>query len=111
MPSPDQSLAVAIKGYAWLPDLRRRHHGRPVRMRLAGLPAVGISGPAAVEFFYGAGNFERRSALPPFVVNTLFGRGAVHTKDGTAHHDRKALFVDLLMTDGIDALAKLAGEE
>nr|WP_296076870.1 cytochrome P450 [uncultured Actinoplanes sp.] len=106
----DQTLAAAAKGYAWLPDLRRKHHGRPFVVRIAGRRAVGISGPDAARFFYEPGNLERRDAIPLPVVDTLFGRGAVHTLDGQAHAVRKALFVALLMDDGIDTLAKLAGE-
>ncbi|GAA0491180.1 cytochrome P450 [Paractinoplanes deccanensis] len=106
----DQSLAFAAKGYAWLPDLRRQSHGRPVEMRVGGQRAVAISGPDAARFFYGKGNLERHDALPPNVIATLFGKG-VHTLDGEAHRARKALFVALLMNaDGIDSLAKLAGE-
>jgi fatty-acid peroxygenase len=106
----DQTLALAIKGYAWLPDLRRRAGGRPVRMRVMGQRAVGIEGPGATRFFYGEGNLERHNALPHPVVAALFGKGAVHTLDGAAHRARKAIFVSLLMNDGIEALAKTAGE-
>ena len=106
----DQTLAVAINGYAWLPDLRRRADGRPVRTRVMGRRAVAVEGPHAVRFFYDEGNLERHSALPHPVVATLFGKGAVHTLDGAAHRARKAIFVSLLMNDGVEALAKLTGE-
>ncbi|MEU4239891.1 cytochrome P450 [Actinoplanes sp. NPDC026619] len=106
----DQTLALAIKGYAWLPDLRRRTHGGPAPIRLLGKPAVAIGGPAAAQFFYAAGNVERHGAIPGMVLDTLFGRGAVHTLDGRAHELRKALFVGLLMGDGPDTLAKHVGE-
>ncbi|XVU26780.1 cytochrome P450 [Actinoplanes sp. CA-054009] len=110
MATPDQTLAFAAKGYAWLPDLRRRWHGRPVETRVAGRRAVAISGPDAARFFYGEGDLERHDALPPNVIATLFGPG-VHTLDGEAHRARKALFVALLMdSDGVDTLAKLTGE-
>jgi fatty-acid peroxygenase len=107
----DQTLAAGLKGYAWLPDLRRRHHGRPVHLRVLGRRAVAICGPEAVRFFYDERHLERHTALPHPVVATLFGQGAVHTLDGEAHRHRKALFVALLMNDGADVLAKLAGEE
>ncbi len=106
----DQTLAIAIKGYAWLPDLRRRAGGRPVPMRVMGQRAVGIEGPHATRFFYDEGNLERHSALPYPIVATLFGKGAVHTLDGAVHRARKAIFVSLLMNDGVETLAKLAGE-
>ncbi|GLY01332.1 cytochrome P450 [Actinoplanes sp. NBRC 101535] len=105
----DQTLALALKGYAWLPDLRRRSPGEPVRIRVMGQPAVVICGPSAARFFYGHGNLERHSALPGLVVRTLFGRGAVHTLDDEAHRHRKALFTSLLLGDGIERLAGLAG--
>jgi fatty-acid peroxygenase len=111
MVSIDQTLLIALKGYAWLPDLRRRTNGRPVAIRVMGQRAVAIGGPEAARFFYGDGNLERHTALPHPVVATLFGRGAVHTLDGPAHRHRKAMFVDLLTGDGIDRLAELAEEE
>jgi len=110
MAAPDQTLAAAIKGYTWLPDLRRGSHGRPVPIRVLGRRAVVVGGPSAAQFFYAEGNLERHTALPHPVVSTLFGKGAVHTLDGDAHRHRKALFVTLLMGDGIETLAKLAGE-
>ncbi len=106
----DQTLSFATKGYAWLPDLRRRSRGRPLPIRFGGQPAVVLSGPDAARFFYDQGNLERHTALPSPVVDTIFGRG-VHTLDGEAHKARKALFVALLMhEDGVDTLASLAGK-
>ncbi|MCY1144614.1 cytochrome P450 [Actinoplanes sp. Pm04-4] len=106
----DQTLPFATKGYAWLPDLRRRSHNRPIPMRFGGQRAVAVSGPDAARFFYGEGHLERHDALPEPVVDTLFGRG-VHTLDDEAHRARKALFVALLMhQDGIDTLATLTGK-
>jgi fatty-acid peroxygenase len=110
MPELDQTLAVAIKGYAWLPDLRRRAAGRPVPLRVMGRRAVAVEGPHATRFFYAEGNLERHGALPHPVVATLFGKGAVHTLDGAAHRARKAILVSLLMNDGVETLAKMAGE-
>jgi fatty-acid peroxygenase len=106
----DQTLVAGIKGYAFLPDLRRRHHGLPAPLRVMGQRAVAISGPEAARFFYDESHLERHTALPHPVVATLFGKGAVHTLDGEAHRHRKALFVALLMDDGVDTLAKLVGE-
>ncbi|MGA5193040.1 cytochrome P450 [Streptomyces exfoliatus] len=110
--TPDSTAALLLKGYTWLPDLRRRHDGAPVRARLLGRPVRILHGPRDVDFFYDERHVRRTGALPGFVLDTLFGRGAVHTLDGTAHHVRKKLFLDTL-TDpgGVRALADLAGEE
>ena len=108
---PDQTPLIPIKGYAWLPDVRRRAHGQPARLRVLGQRAVAISGPDAVRFCYEPGNLERHDALPRMVVTTLVGKGGVHTLDGQAHEARKALCTALLQAeDGIDTLAKMVGE-
>ncbi|WP_234426456.1 cytochrome P450 [Streptomyces niger] len=92
----DSTLPLLLEGYAWLPDRRRRNGGAPVRTRLLGKPAIALHGRDAVRFFYDESHIHRRDALPGPVLDTLFGRGAVHTLDGEQHRVRKALFVHLL---------------
>ncbi|MFD6418657.1 cytochrome P450 [Streptomyces sp. NPDC060194] len=102
----DSTLALMTNGYAWLPDRRRRGGGAPVRTRLLGRDTVAIHGPDAVRFFYDDRHVRRSGALPGPLLDTLFGRGAVHTLDGRAHRVRKALFVALLGDrGGLDSLA------
>ncbi|MEV5439354.1 cytochrome P450 [Streptomyces sp. NPDC052682] len=95
-PITDSSLALLAKGYAWLPDRRRRTTAPLVRARLMGQHAVALCGPQAVRFFYDERHVERGSALPGPVLSTLFGHGAVHTLDGPAHRVRKEMFLSLL---------------
>ncbi|MFB7950150.1 cytochrome P450 [Kitasatospora phosalacinea] len=95
-PRWDSTLPLLARGYAWLPDLRRRHPGPVVRTRLAGRPAVALHGPEAVRFFYDERHVERAGALPEPVRSTLFGHGAVHSLDGPVHRLRKAMFLSLL---------------
>ncbi|MFI1189892.1 cytochrome P450 [Streptomyces californicus] len=92
----DSTLPLLLHGYAWLPDRRRRSGGAPVHTRLLGKKAVALHGPAAVRFFYDEQHIHRNDALPQPVIDTLFGRGAVHTLDGERHQVRKALFTGLL---------------
>ncbi|WP_405652241.1 cytochrome P450 [Streptomyces sp. RK9] len=103
----DSTLALIAQGYAWLPDRYRRSRGKPVRCRLMGKNAVALHGPEAVRFFYDESHIERHGALPGPVLDTLFGRGAVHTLDGSEHQVRKALFMSLLKDRGsLDSLAE-----
>ncbi|MGW7493129.1 cytochrome P450 [Streptomyces luteogriseus] len=95
-PVADSSLALLAKGYAWLPDRRRRTTTPLVRARLMGQPAVVLHGPEAVRFFYDERHVQRRTALPGPVLSTLFGHGAVHTLDGPDHRVRKEMFLSLL---------------
>src|SRR4051794_37156033 len=93
----DDTLGLALGGYAWLPSLRRRAKGAPaVHTRLLGQRAVALSGPDAVPFFYDEANVRRHTAIPGPVQGTLFGHGAVHSLDGDRHRRRKAMFLSIL---------------
>ncbi|TYP82914.1 cytochrome P450 [Blastococcus xanthinilyticus] len=109
MPRLENGLKLLAKGYAWLPDERRRSGARTVATRLGGMPAYGIQGPDAARFLYDEDHVRRSHAIPEPVQGTLFGKGAVHTLDGEMHHVRKAMFVALLMReDGIASLVREA---
>lgn len=92
----DQTAPLLLKGYGWLPDLRRATPGEVVHTRVMGQRAVGLRGPDAARFFYDEDHVERHTAIPGLVQSTLFGHGAVHTLDGDAHRRRKALFLSVL---------------
>jgi fatty-acid peroxygenase len=103
-PLLDDTLRLLAKGYTWLPDRRRASGSSTVRTRLLGMPAVGLKGPEAARFFYDEDHVRRSGALPEPVRATIFGKGAVHTLDGEVHRVRKAMFVGLLMGEGISSL-------
>ncbi|MEU2027154.1 cytochrome P450 [Streptomyces sp. NPDC016469] len=101
----DSTLSLLLRGYAWLPDRRRRSGGAPVRTRLLGKRVIALHGPAAVRFFYDGNHIRRHGALPEPVIDTLFGQGAVHTLDGEPHRVRKGMFLHLLEDpEGVRAL-------
>ncbi|MFC8536624.1 cytochrome P450 [Streptomyces sp. NPDC057249] len=101
----DSTLSLLLRGYAWLPDRRRRSGGAPVRTRLLGRRVIALHGPAAVRFFYDEDHIRRHGALPEPVIDTLFGQGAVHTLDGEPHRVRKGMFLHLLKDpEGVRAL-------
>ncbi|TFV47782.1 cytochrome P450 [Blastococcus sp. TF02A_35] len=103
----ENGLKLLSKGYAWLPDERRRAGSRAVGVLLGGLPATGIEGPEAARFLYDEDHVRRAHAIPEPVQGTLFGKGAVHTLDGEMHRVRKAMFVALLMrSEGIASLVE-----
>jgi len=64
MPLLDQGLPLLTKGYAWLPDLRRRVGRRAFRIRLGGMPAAVVEGPDGVRWFYDEDHVRRAGALP-----------------------------------------------
>ncbi|PWR04958.1 cytochrome P450 [Micromonospora acroterricola] len=105
----DDALPLALEGYAWLPNRLRQADADVLRTRLLGQRAVALHGPAAARFFYDERHVRRHGAIPGPVQSTLFGHGAVHTLDGTAHRVRKELLVGLLMNGGIDGLVERSG--
>jgi len=108
-PIRDSSAAFLLKGYAWLPDGRRRSSDGVVETRLMGRPAFGIGGPAATRFFYDERHVRRSGAIPGFVQSTLFGHGSVHTLDSLAHRRRKAMYLALFTPDRIGDLVAHTG--
>ncbi|KMO93415.1 cytochrome P450 [Streptomyces roseus] len=111
-PWTDSTLPLLAAGYAWLPDRMRATDGEPVRTRLLGRPVIALRGPEAIGFFYDERHVKRTAALPGPVLDTLFGRGAVHTLDGDAHRVRKAMFLALLKDGaGVSALAEHVAQQ
>ncbi|WHT22170.1 cytochrome P450 [Crossiella sp. CA-258035] len=95
-PLTDNSAALLVEGYAWLPDRLREADGAVVRTRLMGQPTLCLTGPEAARFFYDEHNIRRQTAIPGPVQSTLFGHGAVHTLDGAEHRCRKDLFLSVV---------------
>ncbi|WP_282692540.1 cytochrome P450 [Streptomyces sp. CC208A] len=96
-PGADRTVALFLKGYGWLPPRTGAETGTgPLPIRLFGRPAVVLRGPGAVPFFYDERHALRSGALPGPVLDTLFGRGAVHTLDSAGHRVRKELFLSWL---------------
>ncbi|SCL30951.1 cytochrome P450 [Micromonospora inyonensis] len=106
---PDDTIALAVEGYAWLPDRRRRAATDAVPMRLLGRRAVALRGPEAARFFYDDRHVRRHGALPEPVLSTLLGHGGAQTLDGVAHRVRKAMFLALLTGGGVDDLVARTG--
>ncbi|RZU53944.1 fatty-acid peroxygenase [Krasilnikovia cinnamomea] len=106
----DDTLRLALQGYGWLPNRRRRATGAAVHTRIMGRRAVGLCGPQAARFFYDEDHIRRHGAVPEPVRSTLFGHGAVHTLDGDAHRIRKAMFLSLVRPDDVAALLRHTAE-
>lgn len=95
-PALDSTLAVLRDGYTFIWDRCRQFNSDLFLTRVLGQRAVCIHGREAASLFYDEDRFERHPALPRRVVTSLFGKGAVHTLDDSAHHHRKAAFLSLM---------------
>jgi fatty-acid peroxygenase len=92
------------EGYLWLPRRLQSSGGAPVRTRLGAMSVTGLTGSAALEFFYDENHVRRRGAIPRPILSTLFGHGAVHTLDGPQHRERKAMFLSLMSPHAVGPL-------
>src|SRR5699024_9451709 len=93
----DNTLKVMKQGYLYITNQRKRLGSENIfeTRALGGKKIIVISGKDAAELFYDNDKIERSATLPKRVVNTLFGKGAIHTTTGNKHIDRKALFMSL----------------
>jgi fatty-acid peroxygenase len=101
----DSSAAALLEGYDWLPVRRARGVDGVAHTRVLGQRAVGLCGTDAARFFYDEDHVRRHTAVPWPVQNTLFGRHAVHTLDGTRHRARKDYFLTAVTPVSAKALA------
>ncbi|MHC0552693.1 cytochrome P450 [Salinicoccus sp. CNSTN-B1] len=97
----DNTLKAMKEGYLYTTNQRKRLGAENIfeTRGLGGKRILVLSGKKAAETFYDNDRIERSGTLPKRIVNTLFGKGAIHTTTGKKHIDRKALFMSL-MTEG-----------
>jgi len=92
-------------GYRALPDERRKRDGADLFVsHLLGRRTVVVRGEDGARLFYDEDVVARAGAIPPPLGWLLFGRGAVHSLDGAAHRERKAMFLDLLAAERTEPL-------
>ena len=94
--SADSTMALLRQGYTFISDRCRQLGNDVFRTRLLLTPAVCLQGEEAARVFYAPDRFTRRRALPMFTFRLLQDKGSVAALDGTAHHHRKRMFLDLL---------------
>lgn len=102
----DRSLFLLRAGYPYLGRLRGRSPA--VRAWLLGQPVVVVGGAEGARAFYDSDRFQRAHAIPRALRRTLFGEGAVHGLDGTAHRVRKAMFLAAVAPASVARLTGIA---
>ena len=93
---PDSTVRLALEGYNFIGNRRRRLGSDAFGCRLLLRPAVCIGGPEAAKLFYNTNRFRRRGVAPRRVLKTLLGEGGIHGLDGAAHIRRKAMFLGFM---------------
>src|SRR4051812_44856141 len=100
----DSTFALLNEGYNFIGNRCRKFHSDIFLTRVMGQRAVCIHGREAAKVFYDETEFQRAGALPRRVVTSLFGKNAIHTLDGDAHHRRKTAFLSLMSPANLERL-------
>jgi fatty-acid peroxygenase len=104
---PDDTLALALEGYAFIGNRCRALNTDVFETRLMLQRTICMRGVEAARMFYDRERIQREGAAPLRVQATLFGKGGVQSLDGEAHLARKRLFVSLLERGSITRLASM----
>ncbi|WP_166982304.1 cytochrome P450 [Paramicrobacterium fandaimingii] len=92
----DQSMAFLAEGYRFGQRRFDEYGADAFRTHLMGRPVLFLRGTEAARFFYEGQRFTRSGAMPRSVQHSLQDEGSVQALVGEAHHERKALFLNLL---------------
>ncbi|WP_085033367.1 cytochrome P450 [Ensifer aridi] len=97
--SLDSTLALHREGYSFI-SKRCDELGTDIfRTRLMLHPVICMRGEDATRLFYEGGDVTRVGAMPSFVLRLLQDKDSVQQLDGEAHRRRKAMFVEVTMTE------------
>ena len=107
----DNSIALLLEGYLFMPNRFNRYGTDIFQTRLFGEKVTCIKGEEAAKFFYDNDRFQRKGAAPKRVQKTLFGENGVQGLDDAEHKHRKALFMSLMTPDRLKILTEITREQ
>ncbi|MCA1369643.1 hypothetical protein I6F15_19830 [Bradyrhizobium sp. BRP14] len=97
--SLDSTLALLREGYSFI-SKRCDELGTDIfRTRLMLHPVICMRGEDAARLFYVDSELTRVGAMPSFVLRLLQDKDSVQQLDGEAHRRRKAMFIEVTMTE------------
>jgi fatty-acid peroxygenase len=107
----DRTLSIFKDGYEFIQKRTQKHHLDVYETKVLGQKVALLSGEAGVKLFYDNEKMKRNGAMPPHILNTLFGKGGVQTLDGKSHEHRKRLFMSLMTPEGLKDLHKITTKQ
>lgn len=107
----DSTIAMLRDPYRYI-SRRAAELGEDVfETRLLLRPTTCMTGVEAAGIFYDPVRFQRAGAAPPALQKTLFGQGGVQGLDNEDHRQRKAMFLQIVQPDLVEALAEAMTRE
>ncbi|MFP3358433.1 cytochrome P450 [Planococcus sp. SIMBA_143] len=107
----DNTLSLLGEGFDFLPGRRKELGSDIFETRLLGKKVVCMAGEEAAELFYNNDYFKRSGAAPLPLEQTLFGRGAVHGRDGEDHHQQKRMFLSMMTPERLEDAKRMMIQE
>lgn len=103
----DSTLAFLADPYRYLSRTARELGSDIFEMRLGLGQTICLTGEEGAALFCDNDRFTHQGAAPEPLRATLFGAGGVQGLDGTAHHHRKAMFMQLMGGDSVARLGSI----
>jgi fatty-acid peroxygenase len=103
--SPDSSLALLRDPYRFIARRAGKLGEDVFETRVLLRRTICLVGREAGRLFYDDARLQRVGAAPGVLQKTLFGAGGVQGLDGDRHRHRKAMFLDVVDPEAVQALA------
>jgi fatty-acid peroxygenase len=103
----DNTIPFLREAYTFISRRCDRLNSDLFTTRIMLTPVVCMRGAEAARIFYDGDRFTRQGAMPQTVMRLLQDKGSVQSLDGTAHRQRKAMFMSLMSPHGIARIADL----
>lgn len=107
----DSTINLLTEGYLFIPNRMRKYNTTLFQTRLMGKKAICLTGKEAAELFYNQNLFTREGAIPRRIQQTLFGKKAIQTLDGSAHMQRKMMFMSMMSPLQIDKIIMITKKQ
>lgn len=107
----DNTMKLLKEGYLFIPNRVQKYHSNIFQTRLLGQKVICMRGEDSAKLFYNDQLFTRKGAAPRRIQQSLFGKKAIQTIDGSKHEHRKKLFMSFMTPDRIDDLIKISKDQ
>ncbi len=108
---PDSTVELLLNGYQFISKQSQQLQSDIFETRLALEKTICFRGAEAAKVFYDTEKFTREGSAPKRVQKTLFGEGGVQGLNGKAHRHRKQMFMTLMSSKQIEALADITQKQ
>lgn len=104
---PDSTVALIADPYRFISRRCRDINADLFECRFALRKTICMYGAEACKLFYDESRFTREGVAPPWLQETLVGKGGVQGLDGEEHKHRKQMFLSLMSQSEVSRLGEI----